>query len=110
MNTVSITLYSVEFSTQLSEIRCSPVILLKSNSEDNLSSRYSHENDNPQLSILKMPERKEVAELYELPAHLNPVWEKIQQKYKHLKFVRPWLVRENQPYGYDTTKGVYKCG
>ncbi|MDO5679092.1 MAG: CRISPR-associated helicase Cas3' [Pelistega sp.] len=100
----------VEISTRLSEIRYSQVILLKNNSEDDLSFWYSRESDNPQLSILKMPERKEVAELYELPAHLNPVWEKIQQQYKHLKFVRPWLVRENQPYGYDATKGVYKCG
>ena len=57
-----------------------------------------------------MPERKEVAELYELPAHLNPMREIIQQKHKHLKLVRPWLVLENQPYGYYAIKGVYKCG
>nr|WP_267966010.1 CRISPR-associated helicase Cas3' [Halomonas aerodenitrificans] len=93
-----------EFGTRLIDEPTVNVVLLKRDAMGTLTLWAEGERHTDMLSQLKL-RQSQAKKLAELPVSYQPQWEALQERYKALRFVQPWLAEEDAEVAYDQVLG-----
>ncbi|WP_136247113.1 CRISPR-associated helicase Cas3' [Halomonas borealis] len=94
-----------EIGTRLIDEPTVNVVLLRRAADGDLSLWAEGERHADMLSQLKL-RQSQAAKLADLPSADQARWEALQERYKALRFTRPWLVEADSACAYDAQWGV----
>ncbi|MBB3230783.1 CRISPR-associated endonuclease/helicase Cas3 [Halomonas stenophila] len=95
----------LEIGTRLVDEPTLNVVLLERTVDDQLTLWAEGERHAAMLSQVKL-RQSQAEKLAGLPADYQPRWEALQERYKALRFTRPWLVEADTDCAYDAQWGV----
>ena len=98
----------LEIGTRLVDEPTLNVVLLKRTAEGELTLWAEGERHAAMLSQVKL-RQSQAEKLAGLPAADQGAWEALQERFKALRFVRPWLVEADPVCAYDAQWGVQFC-
>ncbi|MDC8804540.1 CRISPR-associated helicase Cas3' [Halomonas pacifica] len=95
----------LEIGTRLVDEPTLNVVLLEYSADGELTLWAEGERHAAMLSQVKL-RQSQAEKLAELPADDRVQWEVLQERYKALRFTRPWLVKADTVCGYNAQWGV----